>query len=514
MKLPRWAQSLILLAVGVGCLIIADAAWKSITGYQSPYVIKADLAPGEPLTDRLLLIVLDGVRVDAALDMPTLQRMAARGSSGTLTVGMPSLSNPARATMLTGAWPEVHAVTNNGRFRASGVDSIFSLAQRFGVPTAVYGSGFWKRAFGDFIEAGRIFSFDKEIQHGESVGTLVAWQGEVCDHMAAKFSSVESGLLVAGITATDTAGHDFGGESAEYKRLVAVADGCLSLLDDDRTTFVITSDHGQIHRRGQGGHGGSEPEVLQVPVVLVGPGIVPGSSWTGELVDLAPTISALLGLPLPANSQGRVRTDAIEAPPGLADRLAAQRRVANEAMQEKVRLGQLGDAARNLPGLIAFTLLVSVGAPIVYLGGTRVIAAAAVWCAVYATLCRVFGLGYSLSDIVREEYLNSFFLRNIVAAAVGLGAASVAFRSLNPAQVGFLVSSLLGLRVAWIFRRHGLFMVSEMPDLDWAFTAYLDLLAIFGVGLGVVVALNVRRLLERRQRIGLMNLAHHVAERH
>src|SRR5690606_10006081 len=105
----------------------------------------------------------DGVRVDAASGMPHLQALAANGSSGTAVAELPSLSNPGRAVLSTGAMPEVHGVTNNGRYSPVPVDSIFSLAKKQGIPVTVYGSYFWKRAFGDSIEASRVHSFEKEL---------------------------------------------------------------------------------------------------------------------------------------------------------------------------------------------------------------------------------------------------------------------------------------------------------------------------------------------------------------
>src|SRR5690606_28308498 len=112
------------------------------------------------------------------------------------------------------------------------------------------------------------------------------------------------------------AGHDYGGLSEEYLRVVEAADACLerltAALDDGETTFVVTADHGHIDRRGAGGHGGSEPEVRRVPLVLEGRGTSHAQAIEAEQVDIAPTIAALLGLPLPANNQGRILFEALD----------------------------------------------------------------------------------------------------------------------------------------------------------------------------------------------------------
>ena len=45
--------------------------------------------------------------------------------------------------------------------------------------------------------------------------------------------------------------------------------------------------------------GGAEPEVLRVPFAAAGAGIRPGRYGDAEIIDLAPTMTALLGLPAP-----------------------------------------------------------------------------------------------------------------------------------------------------------------------------------------------------------------------
>src|SRR5690606_8864122 len=53
------------------------------------------------------------------------------------------------------------------------------------------------------------------------------------------------------------------------------------------------------------GHGGTEPEVRRTPLVMAGPGIRAGDGFEGSHTDIAPTLAALLGLPLPSLASGR-----------------------------------------------------------------------------------------------------------------------------------------------------------------------------------------------------------------
>jgi hypothetical protein len=68
---------------------------------------------------------------------------------------------------------------------------------------------------------------------------------------------------------------------------------------------MIVSDHGQIDA---GGHGGPEAINLIEPFILVGAGVWPGYFGNMQMVDVAPTGAALLGVAIPATTQGRVLT--------------------------------------------------------------------------------------------------------------------------------------------------------------------------------------------------------------
>jgi arylsulfatase A-like enzyme len=76
---------------------------------------------------------------------------------------------------------------------------------------------------------------------------------------------------------------------------------------DDETIVILTSNHGEglgdpMGAKVRWGHGyGLKPPVLQVPLVIAAPGLEGGvvlSDQVAELVDLAPTITGLLGIPV------------------------------------------------------------------------------------------------------------------------------------------------------------------------------------------------------------------------
>ena len=479
--------------IGAGALILATRAWNSVTHYESSYFFREKLPGGTPISERVVLIVLDGIRADAAQEMPRLQELAARGASGIAVAAEPSLSAPGRAVLATGAWPEVNGVTNNSRYETPRLDSIFSLAQTAGVPRAVAGSYFWKKAFQSYLD-GPVLDFEKELEPGLDSAALTAWQEKTCAEIQSFLEKQPKGLLVADLTAADPAGHDFGGESEEYRKTAIAVDACLgalvNTLDDGNTTFVVVADHGQIDRRGRGGHGGSEDEVLNVPLVLAGTAIRPATGLRVQHVDIAPTICAILGLPLPSANQGVIIWEALDVSESvgleLRTREREQRRIANSRLPDRVQ-GRAAERESRAGSTIFFWLfltLVGVWAIILrHADRGFILLMSAVYYGVYYLLFWLFGLGYSLSAIVREEYTNSFLGLNALAALL----ACLVVGALVARRTPFLghrmafdtavwLTVTLGLQISVVHYQWGLLMVGFVPDLSASFKAYLDLI--------------------------------------
>jgi hypothetical protein len=121
-------------------------------------------------------------------------------------------------------------------------------------------------------------------------------------------------LVVMLVGAVDAAGHAHGGASPDYRAAAEAADRALGRalahVDLSQDAIIITADHGHTNR---GGHGGVEPEVLTVPLVMAGAGIVPGATpIDARLIDLAPTAAALLGIPAPGHGLGRTLTEVLK----------------------------------------------------------------------------------------------------------------------------------------------------------------------------------------------------------
>lgn len=325
---PGIAATAATVSVGLGVLRLARRVWRSNVDYRGPY--RAPL-PAAPQPDRprparrAILFVLDGLRADTAMTMPTLVGLRERGNAFIARVGQPSLSLPGWTAMLTGAWQEVSGVTSNWYPDVVPIDSVISLAHQHGLRTAVVGDRAWRQLFGAHTNHGAYVRWEKKLGAGEELNDpqyivgpanyyddarIMSSDGELAAAAARIWRVQQPELMIVHLSTPDNFGHGYGGTSPQYINGAAFTDGLvrdiLQVVDFSDTAVVVTSDHGHLD---EGGHGGAEEIVVQSPLILAGAGVAAddgdGYSGTVSQVDIAPTLCALLGLPLPAHNQGR-----------------------------------------------------------------------------------------------------------------------------------------------------------------------------------------------------------------
>ncbi|MGA9522779.1 MAG: alkaline phosphatase family protein, partial [Myxococcaceae bacterium] len=302
-----WAPVLILMGL---VALSGLASFEALGRLNAPSLYSNRAAPpGRAFTVRrpVLLIVLDGLRDDAARSMPTLQRMAQRGASARLVAGVPTFSAAGYVTLLTGTTPFASGRRTNMRLFPAAVDA---------VPTQLRSAGRTARVLSDEVDWWRTllpeaFSEVTVLPPAELIGRAEAW-------MAA------SDLLVVHLCGIDAAGHTDGAGSAAYRDAVRAADAQVARLLarwGDRGVVTVVSDHG--HTLG-GGHGGAEEEVRNTWWVASGPGVAPHTEEVVPSTDVAPTLAAWLGAPPPAHAEGSTLVEWIDAPPTVREQLRNQ----------------------------------------------------------------------------------------------------------------------------------------------------------------------------------------------
>jgi arylsulfatase A-like enzyme len=220
----------------------------------------------------------------------------------------PSETLPAHASMLSGLCPSKHSVLwneyvpENGY--ALGVD-LFDLAHAAGLRTVMIVG---KEKLRQVTEPASTDVFDYEKD------------GEVNIANAA-FQEIEQGfgLMFIHFPRGDLQGHEFGWMSKRQLEAYVLGDmelgEILKALDAkgfrSSTLIIVTSDHGG-HKKT---HGFDQLEDMTIPWIVSGPGVIPGplASFV-HTTDTAATAADMLGLPLPAEWDGRPVFEAFGLP--------------------------------------------------------------------------------------------------------------------------------------------------------------------------------------------------------
>lgn len=311
------------IAIAVGASFWAMGIFSSNFAYRSPLKDNPP-SPGEAIgqsvSRRVIIVLVDSLRYDTSLNeqiMPELNHLRARGASARMQSMPPSYSEPGYTTLLTGAWPELNdGPTFNLEYDAIPTwtqDNLFSAAHRAGLKTAIAGYYWFEKLVPQQdVDLHFYTSGEDRLADEQVLSAALPW-----------LKADDADLILIHLDQVDYAGHHEGGpNSSAWNEAAARVDSMIGQitgeLDFSQDTLVVVSDHGQIMG---GGHGGTETEVLTEPFVMVGAGVIPGEYRNIQMVDVAPTISALLGLNLPASTQGQVLTFMLNLPDSVTTAL-------------------------------------------------------------------------------------------------------------------------------------------------------------------------------------------------
>lgn len=337
------ARRSVLAVVAIGSAL---AGWRATEFLPSlngePVVVTAgdDMPPATArIARRVVLVILDGLRLDASRELPTLEALRRRGAEVPARAPFPSLSGPSYVEIATGIAPRYSGRRTNDHLAPGHFDSIFRRARDGGLRVAS-----WTRdptPLGLFAEL---------------------------EPAAALTDLATADLAVVAVMEIDRAGHRSGGDSTAYLDQVRATDATLSAivatLDLARDAIIVCADHGHTDR---GGHGGTSRVELDVPLVLAGAGIVASrvSAAPARLGSVAATAAALLGLSPPGPAP--VLTEVLAVTPEGRARLAASD--ARRAAQFAVRAAAIDDddaarlsAARSVRvPIVGIALVVAIG---------------------------------------------------------------------------------------------------------------------------------------------------------
>ncbi|MFZ7088791.1 alkaline phosphatase family protein [Curtobacterium sp. RRHDQ10] len=231
-------------------------------------------------TRKVMLVGIDGLRIDDALRPGAAPRLAGFVDAGTitpLTMEVPTISGPGWSSLLTGATHAEHGVVDNtfsGHTLAPDADFLSRAAADQHRTT--FAAAGWPPLVDPAGPGPVIATRDDQRRSGQHV--VVVRDGELYGHRVVDGEITAAGVLAIRewgpdaafvyLGGVDEAGHLYGGTSPEYAAAILQADGRLGrLLDairvrvarddvDEDWLVAVTTDHGHLD---EGGHGGAEP---------------------------------------------------------------------------------------------------------------------------------------------------------------------------------------------------------------------------------------------------------------
>jgi hypothetical protein len=474
---------------------------------QKPALAKTPPALRDPHTPRLarrvFLVIIDGLRLDKSYELPFLDELRRRGVDSEAQTHYPTWSRPNYVTILTGVPPLASGVRTNHHSTPVELDSLMDRARAAGLHTAcatdydVLPKLFLRPRVAseatedtadididaielDAIEqpnaAPGVKAPDANLESPFDDARYAPWPGGFSETGAAIAASNEE-LVVMLVGAVDAAGHAKGGASKEYREAAETADRALARalgrVDLSQDAIIITADHGHTNR---GGHGGIEPEVLAVPLIAAGAGIRPGAAAEdAHLADIAPTVSALLGIPAPGHGLGRTLVelttldDAARAARVDADnqRLAVTRGVVAQA-EARAATDELASRAQRIAIVVGGTLLAGLLAALLIrrhvlrLDLRVLLVSVPAFFIVYYALIGTLGQRFSPSLLPAQGHLAATMAKyGLAAMVVQLLASMWALR-----HQGSLAARLAAANgIAWT----GLMLAMVPAGLVWAF---------------------------------------------
>jgi len=302
---------------------------------------RIDLAPGSLKGWNVLLISADTTRADRvgcygnrAIQTPELDRLAREGVLFLRAITSAPITLPGHATMLTGLNPPRHGIRSNGLFRLR--DQAETLASRLKAHGYATGAAIGAFVLDSKFGLDRGFDgYDDDLASGHSptqyafrerpAGRVnevaLAW---IRQHASEKFFFFAH-YFDPHFPYAPPAPWDERYKHNPYDGEIAYVDSevgrLLAALDDmnlrRRTLVIFTSDHGEsLGEHGERTHAIFVYDAtLRVPLIFSAPEPFPKNHIVTRLagiVDIAPTVLALLGVPAPPSMDG---ISLLEPPP-------------------------------------------------------------------------------------------------------------------------------------------------------------------------------------------------------
>ncbi|UCE85205.1 MAG: sulfatase-like hydrolase/transferase, partial [Deltaproteobacteria bacterium] len=282
--------------------------------------------------DSVLLVTIDTLRADhvgaygfAAARTPTLDALAQDGARFEQAISPAPITLTSHASLMTGTFPPRHGVRDNGLYRL-GAQHV-TLAERLrdaGLATGAFVGAFVLDGSFGLDQGFEVYDDRMSDQRSGAVGYAERSAAAVADAAAEWLAELAPGRRFFAWVHFYDPHADYAPPPGflaalpgrPYDAEIAYADFHLGRLLDvlaslerrANTLVVVTSDHGEsLGEHGEPTHTHFVYDATQrVPLILSGPGVPPGAVVDAQvrLIDVAPTVLDLLGLPPLHGAQG------------------------------------------------------------------------------------------------------------------------------------------------------------------------------------------------------------------
>lgn len=219
-----------------------------------------------------------GIRAEFVADPPTTTLQRLKGlTTGSLPAFIDAGSNFAGVQILEDNW--------------------VSQASRLGKPVAFVGDDTWESLFAPYFSESIPFP-------SLNVRDLNTVDRGVQSNLPRLLANESNSIIIGHMLGVDHVGHRFGPNhpsmASKLKETGDFIKEVQGMLQKD-TLFVVMGDHGMDS---MGNHGGDSPDEVNAALWMWSPNIAAADAGSVAQIDFVPTISALLGMPIPFNNLG------------------------------------------------------------------------------------------------------------------------------------------------------------------------------------------------------------------
>ncbi|XP_053996555.1 GPI ethanolamine phosphate transferase 2 isoform X1 [Hylaeus anthracinus] len=273
----------------------------------------------QPVVKKLIIMIIDALRWDfitgsiGKLAMPVTSSLITNSSACLLQahVQPPTVTMPRIKAITTGTIPSFIDVALNFGSKPVTGDSVLLQAKRYGYKTVFYGDDTWLTLFPSMFDR-----YDGTTSFFVTDFTEV--DNNITRHLNKDLHNTNDwSIMILHYLGLDHIGHVHGPFSPLIKTKLTEMDNIIVKIqskvqewneNNESSLFIICGDHGM---KDSGGHGGSTTSETTVPFIAIGGECTNNHFTEVSQIDIASTLSTIMGVPIPFYNLGTVFTDTL-----------------------------------------------------------------------------------------------------------------------------------------------------------------------------------------------------------